>query len=323
MRLLVTGANGFVGRALCAEAVARGIETHGAVRATDHMDVLPATVMPHFVGDLASGADWAPALQAIDVIIHCAARVHVTKDLVADPLSAYRRVNATAVSELARQAADAGVRRLVLVSTIKVNGEATPQDRPFRPGDPPQPETPYAIAKWEGEQELVRVADNTGLQTVIVRAPLIYGPGVKANFFTLMNWLDKGLPLPFARIQNARSLLYLGNCVDVLLRLARHEAAPGHTFLVSDGVDLSTPELIRRLAAALGRRARLWPMPTKVLRSVAGIVGKAPAIDRLAGSLTVDDGHLRETIDWAPPYSIEGGLAATARWWQARTPVSS
>jgi nucleoside-diphosphate-sugar epimerase len=238
-------------------------------------------------------------------------------DSAADPLREFRKVNVAWTERLARVAASEGVRRFVYVSSIKVNGEQSMM--PFTEQDSPNPQDTYGVSKWEAEQALATVSSQTGLETVVIRSPLVYGPGVGGNFLQLLNFLGKGIPLPFAGVENRRSLIYRGNLVDALSRCVHDKLAAGQTYLLSDGEDLSTPELIRRLARALKLPSRLWPMPLSVLRCLGQIVGKEAMIDRLVGSLQVDSSRIRQELNWYPPYLVDQGLAETAAWFRART----
>ena len=250
----------------------------------------------------------------MNAVVHTAARVHMMDDPVAEPLAEYRRVNVDSTLNLARQAVAAGVRRFLFLSSIKVNGESTPVDRPFNADDPPKPTDAYAVSKYEAEEGLRQLGKETGLEVVIIRPVLVYGPGVKANFLSMMQWLDKRLPLPFGAIHNARSLVALDNLVDLLKTCLHHPAAANQTLLVSDGEDLSTPELLRRTGAAMGRPAHLMPVPEFVLRSAATIVGKANVGERLCGSLLVDIGKTQRLLGWSPPVSVDQALRETARY---------
>ncbi len=304
MKVLVTGATGFVGNAL-----GEHLATHGHI-------VLPAVrrkaglTNEVIVGNVDGATDWTFALSGCDVVVHLAARVHVMHETAHDPLAEFRAVNLAGAERLAVQAAAAGVKRLVYVSTIKVNGEETP-GKPFAEGDPPRPGGPYAISKWEAEQALQRVAATTGLELVIVRPPLIYGPGVKGNFLSLMRLVENGWPLPVGRCNNSRSLLGLGNFVNFLVLCVRHPAAAGQTFLVSDGEDLSTPELIRRLSAAMGKPPHLLSVPPSWLRVATRLLGRPGMYQRLCGSLQVNSGHARQALGWLPPETVSEGLMRT------------
>lgn len=261
------------------------------------------------------------ALQAVQVVVHLAARVHVMTDDAADPLREFRRVNTDWTERLARAAASQGVRRFVYLSSIKVNGE---QSRiPFAEQHPPNPQDPYGMSKWEAEQALARVATQTGLEIVVIRSPLVYGPGVGGNFLQLLKILRRGVPLPLAGIHNQRSLIYRGNLVDALVCCAQDLRAAGHTYLASDGEDLSTAELIRRLGRALGVSARLWPLPLFLLRFLGKILGKQVVIDRLLGSLQVNSSKIRQELAWQPRFSVDQGLAETAAWYTRRAVVNS
>ena len=260
------------------------------------------------VGQIDGHTRWQAALEGVDTVLHLAARVHVMNEKASDPLTAFRDVNTAGTLNLARQAAAAGVRRLVFLSSIKVNGEHTAPGRPFTADQPAQPEDPYGQSKWEAEQGLQAVSAETGLEVVVVRPPLVYGPGVKANFLKLMNAVARGTPLPLGAVDNRRSLLALDNLTDLLLRCVEQPAAAGHTFLASDGQDLSTPDLVRALARAMGRPARLWPVPVAWLRMAGKLLGRGPQIDRLIGSLQVDIGHTRRVLGWTPRLTVEQGL---------------
>lgn len=305
----VTGASGFVGTALCCELHARGFAVRGTVRSL-HSSFSASGAEPVAVGNLDSTTDWSSALAGLDCVIHCAARAHVMHETEADALAAYRSVNVDGSRRLAEQAAAARVRRLVYLSSIKVNGEQTALGAPFLFSDVPAPEDPYGISKWEAEQALWDVATKTGLEVVVVRPPLVYGPGVKGNFLRLLRWVARGVPLPLGAVHNQRSLVGLDNLVDLLIRCVDHPAAAGQTFLVSDGEDLSTPELIRQLADAMNKSPRLIPVPLPLLRLAGRMTGKAAEVDRLVGSLQIDSSFARETLGWTPPVSVEAGMQA-------------
>lgn len=317
MKVVVTGANGFVGAALCQALAKHGHAVRKAVRSIQA--VKPANepgVEVAAVGNINSQTDWAAVLSGVDVVIHLAARVHVMQESAADPLAEFRQVNVAGTERLARSAAACGVRRLVYVSSIKVNGESTEGGRKYTELDPPAPQDPYGISKYEAEQALHRVAQETGLEVVIVRPPLVYGPGVRGNFIQMLRVLGKGIPLPLASVDNLRSLVYLGNLVDALTMCATHPAAAGQIYLVSDGADISTPDLLRTLADAAGQRAHLLPCPIFLLRILAMLAGKGPQADRLLGSLRVESGKIRRELNWTPPYTLHQGLQATAEWYR-------
>ncbi len=308
--VLVTGANGFVGRALCVGLSRRGYTVRAAVRELSRAIGLPGEVVQ--IADIEADADWSSVLAGIDAVVHLAARVHVMRDNALQPLAAFRAVNVVATERLARAAAAQGVKRFVYVSSIKVNGEGTQPGRPYTSDDVPAPTDPYGISKHEAEQALRQLAQETGLEVVIIRPVLVYGPGVKANFLSMMRWLHRGVPLPFGAINNQRSLVALDNLVDLIVTCLQHPKAPNQALLVSDGEDLSTTELLRRSAAALGRPALLIPVPVVVLRTAARLLGKADLAERLCGFLQVDIGKTRDLLGWVPPVSVDYALKQTA-----------
>ena len=312
MRVFVTGATGFVGRLLCTRLLSAGYSVSGTLLAGENPASLIKGVGPVPIDPLGPGTPWQHAVGDIDAIIHLAARVHVMDDPAADPLAEFRHVNTEGTKQLAREAAKAGVKRLVFISSIKVNGEESPT--PYREDSCAQPTDPYGISKLEAEQALREIEAETGLQVVIVRPTLVYGPGVKANFLNMMKIVSRGIPLPLASIRNKRSLIYVGNLVDVLAACAAHPAAAGKTYLVSDGEDVSTPDLIRHTAAALGCPARLFPVSPSLMRLAGTFIGKRPTVDRLLGSLTVDSSAIRRELGWRPPFTMDEGLRETASW---------
>lgn len=267
---------------------------------------------------LSSETDWMVAVANVDQIVHLAARVHVMNDKSSDPLTEFRRVNVDGTANLARQAAAAGVRRFVYLSSIKVNGEFTQEGRPFTADDVPAPEDPYGVSKHEAEKLLRQIATETGMEVVIIRPPLGYGPGVKANFESMMRWLARGVPLPLAAVtHNRRSLVALNNLVDLIMTCLSHPAAANQTFLVSDGEDLSTADLLRRMGAALGHPARLFYMPPSVLKLGAQVVNKPGIYQRLCGSLQLDITKTRRLLGWTPPVSVDEGIRCTAEGFRA------
>ncbi|MGC7840695.1 UDP-glucose 4-epimerase family protein [Pseudomonas wayambapalatensis] len=316
-RILLTGATGFVGKAVLEKLRQRGDSVVIAVRQPGFE---PASGVEAFhCAQLDGEADWTPALRDVGTVIHCAARVHVMNDTEHDPLAAFRRINVEGTLNLARQAAAAGVRRFVFVSSIKVNGEGTAKGRPYTADDIPAPADPYGVSKREAEDALHQLARETGLEVVVIRPVLVYGPGVKANFQAMMRWLDKGVPLPFGAIDNRRSLVALDNLVDLITTCMDHPAAVNQTFLVSDGEDLSTTGLLRRMAAALGRPARLLPVPSALLELAATLLGKRALSQRLCGSLQVDIEKTRSLLGWTPPVSVDNALRQAARDFQETT----
>lgn len=303
LQVVVTGATGFVGRALCEGLMKSGHRVTPVVRSSMG---LPDEAV---IGDIGPATDWRAVLSGCDGVIHLAARVHDVSARDAGNLPAYRQINTEATLNLAGQAARTGVKRFVFVSTLKVNGEGS--SRPYRETDVPAPADAYAISKWEAEQGLHRIARETGLEIVILRPPLVYGPGVRANFLQLMRAIERGWPLPLGAIRNRRSLLYLGNFTDVLRVCLEHPDAAGRTFLLDDGRAVSTPQLIRALAQAMGRPARLFSVPPWMLQVMGRLLGRTAELNRLMGSLYVDSSAIRSQLGWLPPYSMDVGLAAT------------
>lgn len=277
--------------------------------------VLNGRVHKAVVPDLTEQVNWEQVVAGQDVIIHSAARVHVMNDLSANPLAEFRTVNVDGTLNLARQAAAAGVKRFIFISSIKVNGEGTLRGNPYTAFDTPAPEDPYGISKMEAEQGLRLIADETGMEVVIIRPVLVYGPGVKANFLSMMRWVHKGIPLPLGAINNSRSLVSLDNLVDLIVTCIDHPAAANQTFLVSDGEDLSTTELLRRVGAAVDKPARLLPVPPKLLEFGASLLGKKAVAQRLLGSLQVDISHTCSTLGWKPPVTVDEALAKTAAFY--------
>ena len=307
MKVLVTGANGFVGKAASLRLnVMSGVTVIGSVRRVAM--VADSSVTFVMVGELSTQTDWSGALAGVKAVVHTAARVHIMQEVASNSLDEFRRVNVQGTLNLARQAATAGVRRFVFVSSIKVNGEATQHGAPFTANDKPAPLDAYGVSKMEAEQGLSEIARQTGMEVVVIRPPLVYGPGVKANFAAMMHWLKRGFPLPLGGIHNQRSLVALDNLVDLVVTCLIHPAAANQTFLVSDGEDVSTTELLCRMGQALGRPARLMSVPVRWLKLVAALVGKRDVAQRLCGSLQVDIGKTRRLLGWTPPISVDEGL---------------
>ena len=308
-KVLVTGASGFVGRAVCAEAAARGFSVGAATRSpycfSDGIENI-------VVGSIDVSTLWQQALAGCQCVVHSAARVHVMAETAGNPIDEFRRVNVQGTLNLAEQAAAVGVPRFVFVSSVKVNGEATEQSHPFKADDAPEPLDAYGISKMEAEQGLREIALRTGMEVVIIRPPLVYGPGVKANFAAMMRWIGRGIPLPLGAIHNGRSLVALDNLVDLILTCLTHPAAANQTFLVSDGEDISTTELLRRMGQAMGCPARLIPVPAGVLKATAALLGKRDMAQRLCGSLQVDIQKTRQLLGWNPPLTLDQGLKKAA-----------
>lgn len=311
--ILVTGANGFVGEALCIEARKRGHRVRGAVRGGKIHIEAGETVS---IGVIDHETQWREAVHGVDVVIHLAARVHVMHERAKHPLEEFCKVNVVGTERLARAAAAAGVRRFVYVSSIKVNGEETSDIRAYSEEDTPDPQDNYAVSKLLAEQALKRIGCETGMEIVIVRPPLVYGAHVKGNFAQMMSIVLRGIPLPFSGLSNQRSLLYVGNLVDALLLCAVHHAAAGQTYLVSDLTTTSTPELLRQLGVALGRRAILFRFPIVILRLAGRLIGRSNQIARLTGSLRIDARKIQFELGWTPPFTQAQGLHETAAWFR-------
>ena len=305
MICLVTGAGGFVGKSLCAALSMRGSLVRAALRSiNNHTDEFESVV----VGPIDAETGWSAVLQGVGTVVHLAARVHVMKDASEDPLAEFRRINVDGTLNLARQTAAAGIKRFVFISSVKVNGERTEPGQAFTENDAPNPQDAYGQSKHEAEQGLRLIAADTGMEVVIIRPPLVYGPGVKANFAALMRAVQRGWPLPLGAVHNQRSLVALDNLVDFIVTCITHPKAANQTFLVSDGQDLSTTELIRGMAQAAGVPARLLPVPVWALQAGAKLLGKGDAVQRLCGNLQVDISKARELLGWVPPVSVEEGL---------------
>jgi nucleoside-diphosphate-sugar epimerase len=308
MKVLITGANGFVGKALCPVLEQSG---HQVIRAV-HIPTVPEEVP---VGDLHQSTNWDVVLSSgIEAVVHLAGKVPLSNQETVADVAEYQRINTLGTANLARQCAEQGVRRFIFVSTAKVLGEG--KNESYHEDDLAMPTDTYSISKWEAEQALWQIAREADMEVVIFRSPLVYGPGVKGNFLSLMQAIDKRIPLPLGAIQNHRSMIYLGNLVDAIRLCIAHPAAPGHTFLVSDGDDISTPELIRRIAKALERKSFLLPVPVPWMQWAGAVLGKRSAVDRLVGSFAVDTIPIQATLGWEPPFTMQSGLAATAQWYQ-------
>jgi nucleoside-diphosphate-sugar epimerase len=310
-RVLVTGATGFVGSVLCDAAVRSGYVIRAALR-TEHR--VPAAVSERVVvGDINAGTDWNQALRNVDLVLHVAARAHILGD---EPCNAhlYTETNVHGTQRLAEAAARAGVQRLVFMSSVKVNGEDS-GNGVYGPDDVPHPRDAYGESKALAEGSLRAVAAQTSMQTVCVRSPLVYGPGVRANFLRLLNWVYEEWPLPLGAVHNRRSLVSLWNLCDLLVHVLGHPAAANRTWMVSDGEDLSTPDLVRRMGSAMNRRVRLLPVPAGLLHLAGGVMRRKAEVARLCGSLAVDVTRTRDELGWSPPVSFDEGLARTVSWY--------
>lgn len=309
---LVTGGSGFLGQALINQLVRLpGCTVVAPMRNLSAR--LAAGARWFALNNLDGANDWQVTLTDVDVVIHAAARVHVMNEVAVDPLAAFREVNVEATLNLARQAAEYGVKRFIFISSIKVNGEGTEAGAVYRADDTPAPIGPYAISKLEAEQGLMSLAANTGMEVVVIRPVLVYGPGVKANFLSMMRWLYRGVPLPFGAVNNLRSLVAIDNLVDLIVTCSDHPAAANQVFLASDGEDVSTTQLLRKLANALGKPARLLPIPTRIMSGVAAMIGKRAMADRIFGSLQVDISKNRKLLGWEPPVTLDKALGLTAQ----------
>lgn len=317
--VLVTGASGFVGSRLCQRLAALGQSVRQAVRSVEFVGSEAGDIVP--VGDIGPQTDWRAALHSVEAVVHLAAHVHRLAGADEEVDDRYFQVNTLGTEHLAQEAAKAGVKRFVYLSSIKVHGEFTDAAGDatggrFSEADPCcQPLDPYGSSKAAAERRLWAIASATGMELVIIRPPLVYGPGVKANFERLLGMVARGLPLPLASVRNGRSLIFLDNLVDFIVCALQHPAAAGQTFLVSDGEDLSTPELIQKIAGAMGRSARLWPCPLPVLSWAGCLLGRSAEVRRLCGSLRVDSGKAREVLSWRPPHTVEQGIQVTVQWY--------
>jgi nucleoside-diphosphate-sugar epimerase len=313
-KILISGASGFIGKALCKKMLRKGWEVRGAVRFEKLMHNLPDGVKPVFIGSIGPNTEWGRATSNIDMVVHLAAQVHKIRNDSKDPFSEYRCVNVEGTKFLARAAADNGIKRFVYLSTVKVNGEG--KTTSYNEKDKPEPIGPYAVSKWESENVLHAIGYETDLEVVIIRSPLVYGPRVKANFLRLLKVIDRGIPLPLASVNNRRSLIYLENLVDAIITCIKHPKATGQTYLVSDGKDVSTPELIRLISKAMGRKSQLFPLPPIMLKTIGKIASRSAEIDRLIGSLCVETCKIRTMLGWNPPYTPEEGIRKTVLWYK-------
>lgn len=309
--VVLTGATGFIGKPVLASLLAS--KHRCVISAARNSSGSSGVGGEHLDFDLLQPFDLQSSLHGVFCVVHMAGRVHVMSETSSDPLEAFRRSNVNATLTLARQAASAGVRRFVFVSSIKVNGERTALHKAFSADDPPRPEDPYGVSKMEAELGLRAIGAETGMEVVIIRPVLVYGPGVKANFRSMMSWLTKGVPLPLGAINNKRSLVALENLVDLIVTCIDHPAAANQTFLVSDDEDVSTSELLLRMGVALGRPARLLPVPMWLLSCAASLFGKRAVAQRLCGSLQVDISKTKALLNWVPPVTVDAALEKTAK----------
>jgi len=312
MNILLTGATGFLGSRLATDLLSQsGVTLTLAVRGLTKISAANTIK----VQGLSADTDWSSALADQNVVIHSAARAHIMKDEVLDPLSEYRRINVDGTLTLAQQASLLGVKRFIFISSIKVNGEGTLLGRPFTPEDSPAPEDSYGISKFEAELGLLKLAAESDMEVVIIRPPLVYGPGVKANFASMISWVKKGIPLPFGSVDNKRSFIALDNLIDFILLCAdraRSPKAANQVFLVSDGEDVSTTTLLSKVGRAYGARARLLPVPVSFMRLVAKLLGRSDMADRLLGDLQVDSSKARDLLGWRPVITMDEQLKKMA-----------
>jgi nucleoside-diphosphate-sugar epimerase len=313
-KILITGATGFVGRALFENLkLKKKYLIHLSTRT--NQEKLFEGKKTFNVGEIDSNTNWNDALDGVDCIVHCATRAHTTEKKQTDSLNAYRRINVDGTRNLAKQAAGGGIKRFIFLSSIKVNGDGTIAAKSFKYNHISQPEDAYGISKWEAEQALLEISKQTGLEVVIIRPPLVYGEGVKRNFLRLLDLVYKQIPLPFAKINNLRSFIGLDNLIDLIICCIDHPKAGGKTFLVSDGEDLSTPDLIIKLSKFMDKSPRLFQVPQLIIQLIGRLFGKSSEIKRLFGSLRVDNSYTREILEWKPVLSLDESLAKTVRWY--------
>jgi nucleoside-diphosphate-sugar epimerase len=315
-KVMVTGADGFIGNALCKKLMCENYKIKGVVRSKNYNSGFIDGIDTFQLESIGPITDWSEVLIGIECVVHLAARVHIVVNDTHDPLTLFREVNVAGTERLAQAAASANVRRFIFMSSVKVNGEG--RSTPYNERDIQQPQDAYSMSKWEAEKILNKIGEQTGMETVIIRSPLVYGPRVKANFLRLLNLAESGIPLPFASVNNRRSLIYIGNLVDAIVTCIKNPKASGQTYFVSDGDDVSTPELLRRMGYALEMPVRLFPFPLFGLKMAGRFSGKVVEIDRLINSLMVDGSKIQRELDWHAPYSMYQGLKETAKWYKER-----
>ena len=313
-KVLITGATGFVGKALCERLIRDKYQVVAAIRKSSNLNALSIEICNISVDDISVNTDWKVGLKDVKSVVHLAARVHVMNDTVSDPLYEFRKTNFEGTMQLAKGCVKAGVKRFVYLSTIKVHGEESFHGQPFTENDTTtQIKDPYGISKQETESALLDLSKKSGMEVVIIRPPLVYGPGVKANFFNMMKWLYRGVPLPFGSIKNKRSLIGLDNLVDLIVTCMEHPSAANQIFLASDGEDLSTTELLKRVSAAMNKSSRLLPVPQKLIEFSLKFIGKDDLSRRLCGSLQVDISKARKLLNWSPSTSVDHGIEMTVQ----------
>jgi len=316
-KILVTGASGFVGSALCSHFIKCGHNVIGTVR---KLPVLPVLGVDYrIVSDLDSNTAWNDSIfSGVETIIHCAARVHVMNEYAQNPLNEFRRINTQGTDTLARSAAKAGVRKFIFLSSIKVNGESSSMSSPIDETSPTNPKDYYGISKLEAERSLLNIANETGMETVIFRLPLVYGPGVRGNFIKLLKMVDRGIPLPFSLVNNLRSLINVNNLTDVIEVCLKDHRAVGKTYMVSDSEDVSTVQLISKMAHALERPVRLWPCPLRLIELAGMLAGRSDEVSRILGSLRIDSNKIYSELGWTPTYTLTQGLSQISAWYHRR-----
>lgn len=305
-KLLVTGGSGFIGKAVCENLK----KNNYTINITSRRDIATnlSGVKIYNINEIDENTNWFQALNAVSCVIHCAAKTHVMNNIKQNSLSSFRKVNVEGTLNLAKQAVACGVKRFIFLSSIKVNGERTEKSSIFRYSDIPKPEDSYGVSKWEAEKGLWKISKQTGLEVVIIRAPLVYGPGVKGNLSRLIKLIQYRIPLPFSLIKNQRSLVGIDNLADLIIHCIDNHKTSGNTFLVSDEKDISTPDLVRQIASSMGLSVRLFPIPLSLLKFFGFLFGKTNEIDRLIGSLQIDNSYTKETLNWTPPISVEEGI---------------
>lgn len=311
MMVFVTGTTGFIGLELCSKMLQRGWVVKGALRKESARGILPLGVEGVNLGSIEDGNFRPRDFEGVDAVIHLAGRTHVLNDKSDDQLTAFRKVNVLGTESLARAAAKAGVRRFIFVSSVKVNGNGAA--RPYTENDPPAPEDAYGISKYEAEESLSSISMETGIEIVILRPPLVYGPGVKANFKDFIRMVSSGLPIPLKSIDNQRSFIYLDNLCDAIICCVTHPFAAGKTFLVSDGQDISTPDLIRMISSAMNKKPFLFSLHVNILKGLCKIAGKSEELGKITGSLFVDSSKIRDLLGWNPPFTLEEGIKETVK----------
>jgi nucleoside-diphosphate-sugar epimerase len=312
--VLITGADGFVGKVLCSEFVSLGWKVRASVRSLNKSENFIGEIEIVETGSIGPDTNWENAITGIEYIVHLAGRVHVSADSSSDPLTEFRKVNTAGTEKLARSAASSGARRFIFMSTVKVNGEGKAGS--YVEDDVPDPKDPYGISKWEAEKKIIEISRKTGMEVVIIRAPLVYGPGVKANFLKLLKAVDKGIPMPIKAINNRRSMIYLYNLTDLIVKCMTDKKASGKTYLASDGEDVSTAELVKYLSTSLGRDLLLFKFPLSLIKLVGKLTGHSEQIEKLTESLTIDSSLIRKELGWIPPFTLAQGLKETVLWYK-------